>query len=220
MKKVLLFFALAGFVVWTASIAFSATKMIDNFEKNSDLKSPEWWKFDRVTVSVVKNPPYRPGDRLARNCGKYSLNIKGNAVDWYCGGIGTYLGIDASMYTGLDMYVYGYGDGSGKIKIELYDDDKGSWETQYDKNWIPVKDDLWSFEQPVDWRGWKEVYIPFSTFTLSNPKRGDGVINFDQNKGSGGLLQVQMIFIAPSKDGEVNLNIDNVSLMSRQDDDE
>ena len=192
--------------------AFGATKVIDDFEKNSDLKSPEWWKFDNITATVVKNPPFRPGDPIAKTTGKYSLNIKGSAKDWYCGGVGTYIGTDATQYNSYELDVYGYGEGSGRIKIELYDDDKGSWETKYDKTWIPIKDDMWAFEQNIDWRGWKHLSIPFSSFTLTNPKRGDGILNFDQNKGSGGLLQTQIIFIANSKDGEINMNLDNIKL--------
>lgn len=192
------------------------TRSIDDFERNPTLKSPEWWKFDNVTVSVVKNPPSRPGDRIAGLAGKYSLNIKGQAKNWYCGGIGTYLGVDATGYSGVEMLVYGYGPNSGTIKIELYDDDKGAWNTVYDKEWVPVKDDLFAYELKVDWRGWKRVYIPFSNFVLTNPKRGDGVMNFDQAKGSGGLLQIQLIFIATSADGEINVNIDNVRLVTRE----
>lgn len=199
------------------SIAAIGVKLIDNFENNTDLKSPEWWRFDNVTTAVEKNPAFRPGDTVAKSCGKYSMVMKGSARDWYCGGTGTYVGLDATGYSGLELCVFGYGPGSGRIKIELYDDDKGSWQTQYDKNWIPIKDDLWISEQPVDWRGWKKIYIPFSSFVLSNPKKGDGIVNFDQMKGSGGLLQVQFILIANSKDGEANVRLDNIQLVTRQD---
>ncbi len=217
MKKNILFVVAFVLIACSASAyALGAVKLVDNFEKNKDLKSPEWWKFDNVTATVVKNPPFRPGDSVAKSCGLYSLNLKGSASNWYCGGVGTYLGVDATAFTGLEMNVFGYGDGSGRLKIELYDDDKGSWETLYDKTWIPLKDDLWTFEQNVDWRGWKDVYIPFSSFALSNPKRGDGILNFDQNKGSGGLLQIQFILIAGSKDGEANVNIDNVKLVTKE----
>ncbi len=219
MKKFLAFTAVL--ILFSAiSSAQIGTKLIDDFERNPNLKSPEWWKFDNVTVSVVKNPVARPGDTIANLAGKYSLNIKGHATNWYCGGIGTYLGTDASGYTGIEMLVYGYGPDSGTIKIELYDDDKGAWNTVYDKNWVPVKDDLFAYELKVDWRGWKRVYIPFTNFVLTNPKRGDGVMNFDQSKGSGGLLQIQMIMIATSQDGDTNVNIDNVKLVTREGSDE
>ena len=208
------------FLALAPAYAAGLSKLVDNFENNLDLKNPEWWVFDRVTRTVVKNPPARPGDSLAKSCGKYSLNIKGSAKDWYCGGIGTYVGLDASSFTGLEMCIWGNGAGSGKLKIELYDDDKGSWETKYDKNWVPLKDDIWSTEQNVDWRGWKKVYIPFSNFVLTNPKRGDGKRNFNQLNGSGGLLQIQMVVLANSADGETNMNIDNVKLISMIDDEE
>jgi len=218
MKKVLT--ALMVFCAAAAlGTAFAAigVKVVDNFENNLDLKTPEWWRFDNVTTAVEKNPAFRPGDSVAKSCGKYSMVMKGSARDWYCGGTGTYVGLDASSYTGLEVCVFGYGEGSGRLKIELYDDDKGSWETKYDKEWKPIKDDMWIFEQNVDWRGWKKVYIPFSSFTLFNPKRGDGKINFDQSNGSGGLLQIQFILIAGSKDGEANVRLDNIQLVTRQD---
>ena len=97
---VLAVFAIIAFVPVHASGVF---KLIDNFENNADLKNPEWWSFDRVTRTVVKNPVSRPGDSLAKSCGKYSLNIRGKASYWYCGGIGTYVGTDASSFTGLEM---------------------------------------------------------------------------------------------------------------------
>lgn len=216
MKMKVLMFIFSSLFLLCSSQAFAAGdfRIIDDFERNPDLKKPEWWKFDNVTVMVMKNLPYRPGDRVAKATGKNSLNIKGNAENWYCGGMGTYLGIDATIYSGLEISIYGYNDNNGAIKIELYDDDKGSWETQYDKSWIPLKDDIWAYEQRIDWKGWKQIHIPFSKFTLSNPKRGDGVVNFDQSKGSGGLLQCQLIVIAPAKDGEINVNVDNIRLVS------
>ncbi|MEK7375828.1 MAG: hypothetical protein AABZ57_01490, partial [Candidatus Margulisiibacteriota bacterium] len=135
-------------------------------------------------------------------------------------GIGTYVGTDASSFTGLELSIFGNGTGNGKLKIELYDDDKGSWETKYDKDWMTLKDDIWAFEQNVDLRGWKRVYLPFSGFVLTNPKKGDGKMNFDQVNGSGGLLQIQMIALASSADGEVNLNIDNAALVVKEEDQE
>ncbi|MCX5749795.1 MAG: hypothetical protein NTZ10_06095 [Candidatus Saganbacteria bacterium] len=220
-KRVMAMILAASLIAVSVSAAVAlSSKLIDNFESNIDLKSPEWWHFGYVTVSVEKNPAFRPGDKVAKSCGKYSMVIKGSANDWYCGGVGSYIGVDASGYSGMEMCVYGYGPGSGKLKIELYDDDKGSWQTQYDRDWIPLKDDIWKFEQDVDWRGWKKIYIPFSSFVVSNPKRGDGILNLDQNKGSGGLLQVQFILIASSKDGEANIRMDNVSLVTRSEESE
>jgi hypothetical protein len=39
-------------------------------------------------------------------------------------------------------------------------------------------------------------------------------------KGSGGLLQISLIFLAGAKDGEVNMNIDNLKLVTREEDQE
>ena len=216
MKKRTAVFIAACMLMMTAS-SFAITKTIDNFERNSDLKNPEWWKFDGVTVSVTKNPAAKPGDKNAKEAQKYSLTLRGSARNWYVGGIGTYTGMDAAAFTGIEMAIFGNGEGSGTMRIELYDDDKGSYQTLYDKNWVPLKDDLWTYTMSVNWKGWQKIYIPFSSFAVSNPGRGDGRMNFGQEKDSGGLLQMQIIFTAGEKDGEINMKLDNVKLIAKED---
>lgn len=215
-NKVAVLLAACAMLILSAS-SFAITKTIDNFERNSDLKNPEWWKFDAVTVSVTKNPAAKPGDRSAKETQKYSLTVRGSARNYYVGGIGTYTGMDAAAFTGIELSIFGNGEGSGTLRVELYDDDKGSYQTLYDKNWVPLKDDLWAYSTNVNWKGWQKLYIPFSSFMLANLGRGDGKMNFGQEKDSGGLLQMQIIFTAGEKDGEINLKLDNIKLIAKED---
>ena len=76
------------------------------------------------------------------------------------------------------------------------------------KNKIPVKDDLWYIQIPVNWSGWKQsadvegVCIPFTTdpamlnggglyFQRLN-SNGDGALNLDK-KINGGLISIKII---------------------------
>ncbi|MEK7376110.1 MAG: hypothetical protein AABZ57_02935, partial [Candidatus Margulisiibacteriota bacterium] len=61
---------LFAFVAFSPVYAAGISKLIDNFENNTDLMNPEWWVFDRVTRTVVKNPVMRPGDPTAKSCGR------------------------------------------------------------------------------------------------------------------------------------------------------
>jgi hypothetical protein len=192
--------------------------MIDDFEDGDYTANPEWWKFDNITAKVVDNKDYQDGDPASLSeIKKFSLNIEGNCKDWYCGGVGTYLarkGSDLSKYNYYQMDVYGNGPGSGTIKVELNDDDNGNWQIEQDpkKAYANMYDDKFVYNIIVDWRGWKRVSIPISDFTDDNPGVGDDIWNPEQTGGSGGLIQMQMVFIGPKKSGNINFNIDNVSL--------
>ncbi len=191
---------------------------IEDFN-DGDYTTPEWWKFDNVTPTVVSNSSYTGGDaNVAKAVGPYSLNIKGKATNWYAGGVGTYFAkpkTDYAVYNALQMDVYGNGPGSGTMKIELLDDDNGNWQVEQDpkKSYAPVYDDVWKYELNINWKGWKRVTIPFADFEDANPGVGDDIWNPDQKGGSGGLLQIQLIALGAKKDGAVNFNVDNIELI-------
>ena len=193
--------------------------MIDDFEDGDYTSNPEWWKFDSISPKVVNNADYQDGDPVSlAEIKKFSLNISGSCSDWYCGGIGTYTarkGVDFSRYNTFQMDIYGNGPGSGTIKIELNDDDNGNWQIEQDpkKGFANIYDDKFSYNQTVDWRGWKRGSIPGADFIDENSGIGGDVWTPDQNGGSGGLIQMQMIFIGPKKAGNIRMNIDNVSLV-------
>jgi hypothetical protein len=191
--------------------------LIDNFERGS-LTDPDWWKFDKVILTVVDNSAYQTGDEGSlRSIGKYSLNVKGKAANWYAGGCGIYIAkpkTDLSKYTKVQLDVYGNGPGSGTLQVELYDDDNGNWQVEQDpkKNYIPLNDDKFQYQLSVNWKGWKRIVIPITDFEDVNPEVGDDIWNPEQKGGSGGLLQVQLIAIGPNKSGNIDYNVDNVML--------
>jgi hypothetical protein len=193
--------------------------MIDDFEDGNYNSNPEWWKFDNISANVVGNSDYQTGDpAVVKEVGQKSLNITGNATDWYAGGMGTYLAKknnDLGRYNAIQMDIFGNGPGSGTIKIEVVDDDKGNWQVEQDSKGVPLYTDKFTYSMIVDWRGWKRVAVPFSDFNLDNPGKGDGILTIGQENGKGGLLQVQFIFISPKKVGSLKYNIDNISLVRK-----
>jgi len=181
--------------------------LIDNFADGNYNKDPEWFVFDKIVPTVVSNSTL---DKTTESIGEYSLNLKGDTTSWYVGGIGTMLGIDATRYDSLELNVYGYGANSGLVKIEFYDDDNGNADIEVDKNWKTTADDLWSYELPVNWKGWKHISVPFSTFKVSGG--GDKIWNPDLKNGSSGLNKVQIIAVANAEKGSVKFNLDTIEL--------
>ena len=183
--------------------------LIDNFEDGTYTKDPEWFSFDGIVPSIVKTGNIREGDtKVAANAGQYALNLSGTAKDWYVGGMGTVLGIDASGYSTFEIDVYGYGEQSGKLKVELYDDDNGNADIEVDKSYKPLYDDLFSKEIEVNWTGWKHLSIPISEFAIEG--KGNKQWDPSLSSGSGGLVKIQLISVANSQTGSINYTVDNL----------
>jgi hypothetical protein len=179
---------------------------VDDFEDANFKRQPKWWTFDQANLSV---------EAEERGDSNYCLKVGGSTANWYVGGIGTYIGTDASRFTHLQLDVYGTGKGSGRMKIEIFEDDNGNQQIEQDpkKNFAPLFDDKWVYEMDIDWKGWKTVSILLSDFKDENPGVGDDVWNPSQKNGSGGLIQIQFIFTASKKEGAVNFKIDNVKFV-------
>jgi len=198
-----------------SSSAPEGAYLIDDFE-NGNYTSPEWWKFDNVTLTADNNSGLTGGEDL--DAGTYSLNIKGKASNWYAGGCGTYIAREKVNYPAFEAFqidIYGNGPGSGTLQIEIYDDDNGNWQMEQDpnKDYKPIYDDKLQYQVRVDWKGWRRLVLPIVDFTDVNPEVGDDVWNPDQNGGSGGFLQIQLIALGPKKTGDINFNIDNLMLV-------
>jgi hypothetical protein len=185
--------------------------LIDNFEDGNYNKDPEWYTFDGIIPSIVDNISFREGDlKVADNVGTYSLKLTGTAKDWYVGGIGVMLGIDATGYDLFNIDVYGNGDNSGKLKIELYESVTGKNDIEVGKDWKPLHDNLWTKEIDVNWTGWKHLSLPIKEFT--NEGHGSNVWNPKLINGQGGLVKAQLISVATTQTGSVNYNVDNIEL--------
>jgi hypothetical protein len=213
MKKALLCLMVLVFMVTTAfamggSAPAPAKKaaypfLIDNFEDGNYNKDPEWFTFDKVVPTIAKNSS-------GSNGGEYSLKITGSAKDWYVGGMGLMLGIDATGYDQFDIDVFGNGEASGKLKVELYESVTGNTEIEVGKDWKPLHDNLWAKEIEVNWTGWKHLSIPIKEF--KNEGHGNGVWNPKLINGKGGLVKVQLISVATTQTGSINYCVDNLEL--------
>ncbi len=127
--------------------------------------------------------------------------ISGSGSPWYVGGVGTYLGVDVRQYSGLMLRINGHQKFPCRLKIELFDDDNNNWHIEQDleHNFVPLYDDKWVYELPINWEGQKSVFIPFNRFKVANPKTGDDKWNPYQTKASGGLIQLQLVALSPQE---------------------
>jgi hypothetical protein len=218
MKKILLCLGLI-LVFSVASLAMGHAPqkkaaypfLVDNLEDGNNNKDPEWFVFDGLILTIVKNSTLQTAAQASStNVGEYSLKLSGSATNWYVGGMGTLPMIDASGYDALELDVYGTGPDSGKLKIEFYDDDHNSKEIEVDKNWKPLYDDLFTAEIAVDWTGWKHVAIPLNTFKVEG--NGNKAWDPTTKNGSSGLKKIQLIALATSQTGSVDFNVDDLEL--------
>ncbi len=180
--------------------------VIDNFESGDFKKGRDWWTFDRATTKFI-----------AGNNSRYALELKGDAHDWYVGGVGTYLaqkGQDLSRYDLFEMDVYGTGPDSGSLKIEMYQGTKGKGVLYENpkKGYDPKYVDRFVYNMKVDWKGWKHISAPIMEFVNDNPEARDTVWNPKPVNGSGGLLQIQIVAAAGSRSGRIAMALDNVEL--------
>ncbi|MBU1026888.1 MAG: hypothetical protein KKA31_04065 [Candidatus Margulisbacteria bacterium] len=188
--------------------------LIDNFEDQNFTQNPKWWRFGDLKPEIVKNASLEARDLIAESCGEYSLSLSGETEDWYIGGIGTDLGVDADQFARFQIDVYGDGEFSGKLLIELFEDDNQNYSIEQDpqKNYEPIKDDKWGVKVNVQGKGYTRTSIPFSAFRDLNPGVGDDIWNPNQKDGSGGLLKLQLVAISEEQKGKINVNVDNILL--------
>src|SRR3989339_1202552 len=97
--------------------------LIDNFESGEFYDGGKWWHFDGLNSELATNKVSSEKDVIADSCGTYSLRVFGKGKDWYVGGMGTNLGIDATGYGRFQLDVYGSDKYKGKILIQFFDDD-------------------------------------------------------------------------------------------------
>lgn len=174
---------------------------IGSFENQKSKNNSKWWTFGDISLKIT-------GEE------KQSLELSGSTKNWYVGGVGTSIGNDAGKYSAFDIEVYGTGKDSGTLKIELYDDDNGNnvIESNPKNGYAPIFDDRFVYLLKVDWDGLKHVSIPLPDFVDDNPEAGDNIWNPHQVNGSFGLIQMQIIIMARTKVGKIDLAISNLKL--------
>ena len=213
MKKILSAVVI-GLILAGSSLAQFSFHLIDNYEDANFTSGPKWWKFGDLKAAVVKNPESTGRDLIAESCGDYSLKLAGETSDWYVGGIGTDVGVDASKYARFQIDTYGNNNYGGKLIIELFDDDNLNYSIEQDpqKNYAAVYDDKWVAEVNIQGKGFTRTSIPFTAFKDANPGIGDDTWNPDQKDGSGGLLKMQLVVISAKKQSRADFNLDNLLL--------
>ncbi|MBN2057615.1 MAG: hypothetical protein JW782_02335 [Candidatus Saganbacteria bacterium] len=213
MKRIFLTLTLITLYASVAMAQFSFY-LIDNFESGEFKEGPKWWRFGDLKVELISNPTLEGRDLIAESCGQYALRFSGGTDDWYIGGIGTELAIDASDYSRFQIDMTGDQKLSGKLIIEFFDDDNQNYMIEQDanNNYLPVNDDKWVAEVYVQGEGFTRTSIPFTAFKDVNPGVGDDIWNPDQKDGSGGLLKMQLVAISKEQKGAVDFAIDNLLL--------
>lgn len=204
-------FLCAGFLLSAAEpVAGAASEydkvlLIENFNDGNISAAPEWWKFDRLETTITEAKDKRRGQAY--------LQLTGKAENYYVGGMGAYLGKGVAEYNALALDVYGAGLNSGTLRVQLFDDDNGTYQVEQDKNFKPTQDDQLEYEIIVDWEGWRTVEIPFSRFVDVNPGIGNDRWDAGATGGSGGLLHIQIIALSNTPTGRLNIGLDNLQLV-------
>ncbi|MBT5855830.1 hypothetical protein HOH87_04255 [bacterium] len=187
--------------------------VIDTFSDKNLTSKPEWWALGHVTAGVESND-----DVLSpKYVGGYSLVFQAQAKRWYAGGIGSYLGIDASPYKAIKLVVYSPSANASIVTVQLFDDDNHNWEIDIDNATQKVtEDDIFVSSFQLDWEGWKVVTLPLSKFDDDNYGVGDDIWNPSRRDGSGGLVQIQLLaFSQKTKMGLVEFRLDSLKLVGK-----
>ncbi len=211
LRKTVLFlgFFCGVFLLHGISAPFYQDYVIDNFEDGNVTQSPFWWTFGALNVSVEENEEDDP--LILEN---FSARFTGATKKGFVGGMGTFFGVDGTRYNAVKLLVFGNKKKGGVIRIELFDDDNGNWVIEPDKEGLnPAFDDKFVYSLSVNWEGWREVILPFSHFVVDNLGKGDGQWNPHQQKGSGGLLQTQLLFFANKAKGKIDMKIDYIKFV-------
>jgi len=193
----------------STSLFASRALLIDDFSDGNLQDNPKWFSFGKVAVELMKNDPteFQP-------LGPLSMRLSGETSIWYVGGVGVYLGIDATRFKFIKLLIRGNGPTSGSLQLELFDDDNDNRLLERNPK-IPSQtlyDDKFIYTLDVNWSGWKVVIIPIDRFRDENPTIGDNIWNPHTKNGSGGLLQLQIVAFAHQEVGKVSFLIDSIRL--------
>lgn len=162
--------------------------LVDNFEDGTATK---WYAFDHVNIAVDKVPKTIKRDLVVESDGDYLLKVAGTATDWYAGGIGTALNVDARDYSRLQFDVWGSPAG-GKIKLEVFENDT-----------------KWTAELPILGKGATRYSIPFTALVMDSTATAEAKDKIFSS-GLNTISRLQMIFVAPAKAGMVDCSLDNI----------
>ncbi|MDD5644870.1 MAG: carbohydrate binding domain-containing protein [bacterium] len=194
MRKLLLGFAVIAMLSIAAQAA-NADVIFDDFESGIDWvnssASNYWWKYS--DSGDIFNPALSSAGAPQGN-NYLDIQSTDNNYNYYTGGTGHYKEMDLSAYDSFRLMVKG--DSSwGSLKIELKEKDGdlfkyGEW-TLDESIWLPI-----------NWTGWKEVIIPFSSFINDNPGVGN-------DTWTGDFVSANFIVSAPAG-GSISWGLDDI----------
>ena len=192
--------------------------VLDTFDDEEIDKNPSWWTFGQLNIGFEKNK--KETNQEKKILTKSAIQLISKTSNWFFGGFGRYLGVDMSPYKTLKLVIFSPKENSAMIRVQLFDDDNGNWFVDQEisdqnPNKIVSRDDIFTASIFCNWKGWKVVSIPLTDFKDSNPGIGDDVWNPHYSAGSGGLLQVQLLFFSSKdKNSDLDIKIDSMKFTS------
>jgi hypothetical protein len=182
--------------------------LIDDFEKDTILGS-KIGLTSSYTDAGDTDTLINFSDNSTKVQGNYSLRFSGldaNA-DYWIGGVKTAdnalsqklsNGDATKLY--INLSVYGETENQAGINIKFSEDDNNSG--AYEAG----NDDSYSYLLKVDWKGWKRIAIPYSSFSDDNTVTGDNVTE------PGRLLTMNMAVVAYTSTQLTRVNLDYILL--------
>ena len=184
---------------------------IEDFEDNDISNKPKWEFFGNINYEIKKNKSN------IKWLGKHTLRVTGQGKSFYIAGTTIYLNKDISDYHTLKFTAKNNVKQTSMIQIELYDDDNNNKYIEVAKTNpdILTKDDKFVYKLDIQGKEWEVLYIPLNAFRDANMTVGDNVWNPQTTNNSGGLVQIQFLFISENKNAEIDMEIDNIKFLSQ-----
>lgn len=184
--------------------------LIDDFEKNSPGKIGFGSTYsDPNDHNVVTNF----SDSTQKTQGNYSLLLQGSDTDknYWITEVATdsnvlYQKIRAVNADSLfiNLSVYGTGQSQASLEVKFEEDDSGSGRLN------PKTNDSFHYLIPVDWTGWKNISIPYSAFSDTNPDIGNNTTEPSK------IIQMALTLVSAPPISTLTINIDFVLLTTGQ----
>eukprot|EP01047_Picozoa_sp_COSAG01_P023927 COSAG01_NODE_1461_length_10242_cov_4.896283_4_plen_249_part_00 len=135
-----------------------------------------------------------------------------------------FLNIDAEPYQALQIKIKNNSANICKMQIELFDDDNNNKVIEVYKKQphILSQDDKFIYTEELKNNTWETLICPINTFYDNNKNTGDNIWNPNQNEESGGLIQMQILFISEKKadntkpNNKIDIFLESINLLGKQ----
>ena len=185
---------------------------IEDFEDGDITENPTWAFFGKLNHALTDNK------KGVKWTGKHSLHLTGKAKNFYIAGATLFMNQNINSYQTLKLSVKNNSKKDFFLQIELFDDDNFNTVIEVAKKSpdIVTQDDKFIYKQVIEGKQWEILYIPLRLFADVNPNVGDNIWNPSTRKGSGGLVQMQFLFICEDKKAEIDVELDNIKLLKQK----